>query len=94
MQSDRETIVALSKVIAEQAMKLETSAEVQRATEVKASQAQYALEGTVLSEVRAAQRSLAEFIAKTAPSLSSGQLLSLNGINEFLLRAITGQGKP
>lgn len=33
MQSERDTIIALSKVIAEQAMRLETSAEVQRATE-------------------------------------------------------------
>jgi LPS O-antigen subunit length determinant protein (WzzB/FepE family) len=63
MQSERDTIVALSKVIAEQAMRIETMTEVQRGTEqqlkqLKADRDQ--LFNTVNTALKLADKAVAE----------------------------------
>lgn len=63
MQSERETIIALSKVIAEQAARLETSAEVQRATEQQLKQLKedrFQLFNTVNTSLKLADKAIQE----------------------------------
>lgn len=91
MQSERETIVALSKVIAEQAMKLETSAEVQRATEQQLNSVKVQTIGC-FNDLKNAQRRLADFVA-LVPEITQGRRDELQAISQLLLRALTGETK-